>query len=269
MTPPADYHMHTPLCQHAQGEPTEYAARAVAVGLHEIGFSDHSPMPEDDFDEWRMNLDRLDDYVVAVERARTAYPELMIRLAMEVDYLPGYEPWVRELAGRYPWDYFIGSVHYLDNGWDIDNPSKISEWGRRDADEVWAAYVERLEQAAESRLFDILGHIDLPKKFGHFPQADVLSRYERLFGVVQKVGMAIELNTAGLRKDCREIYPSRSILEAACRKGVPITFGSDAHAPEEVGCDFDQALQLARSVGYAASCRFVGRKRTQVPFDTV
>jgi histidinol-phosphatase (PHP family) len=269
MTAPADYHMHTPLCHHARGEPTEYAARAVAVGLHEIGFSDHAPMREDAFDDWHMNLSQLDKYVADVERARTAYPELMIRLAMEVDYLPGHESWIRELAGRYPWDYFIGSVHYLDGEWDIDNPAKLSEWEGRDTDEVWAAYVERLEQAVESRLFDILGHIDLPKKFGHFPKTDVVPRYERLFGVVQKAGMAIELNTAGLRKACRELYPSRAILEAAFRKGVPITFGSDAHAPEEVGCDFKQAVELARSVGYAASCRFVGRKRTEVTLTSV
>lgn len=223
-------------------------------------------MQQDNFDAWRMNLSQLEAYVASVERARAAFPEMMIRLALEVDYLPGQEPWIRELAGRFPWDYFIGSVHYLDSGWDIDNPTKLSEWEHRDTNEVWMAYVERLEQAAESRLFDILGHIDLPKKFGHRPDIDVVPRYERLFGVVQKVGMAIELNTAGLRKDCAEIYPSEAILEAAFRKGVPITFGSDAHAPEEVGCDFDRAVELAKSVGYLAACRFVGRKRTELPF---
>jgi histidinol-phosphatase (PHP family) len=71
-----------------------------------------------------------------------------------------------------------------------------------------------------------------------------------------KSGCAIELNTAGLRKDCREIYPSREILQLAFQKGVPITFGSDAHAPEEVGMNFAEAVQLARSVGYRNACRF-------------
>src|SRR5664280_2408576 len=63
MSLPADYHMHTPLCRHATGEPGEYAARAVVVGLTEIGFSDHSPMRRDDFDDWRMRFDQLDEYV--------------------------------------------------------------------------------------------------------------------------------------------------------------------------------------------------------------
>jgi hypothetical protein len=60
----------------------------------------------------------------------------------------------------------------------------------------------------------------------------------KVSGRGQKTGCAIELNTAGLRKDCREIYPSREILQLAFQTGVPITFGSDAHAPEEVGMNF-------------------------------
>jgi len=82
----------------------------------------------------------------------------------------------------------------------------------------------------------------------------------------KKAGCAIELNTAGLRKDCREIYPGREILQLAFQNGVPITFGSDAHAPEEVGMNFAEAVRLARSAGYRECCRFARRKRDLVPF---
>src|SRR5690349_23196098 len=102
MTWPADYHMHTPLCHHATGEPTEYAARAVALGLTEIGFSDHSPMREDGFDDWRMCDRQLDEYVAKVQQARRDHPQLTIKLALEVDYLPGHEGWIKELAARHP-----------------------------------------------------------------------------------------------------------------------------------------------------------------------
>jgi histidinol-phosphatase (PHP family) len=167
MSLPADYHMHTPLCRHAVGEPTEYAAKAAARGLSEIGFTDHSPMKRDDFDNWRMRFDQLDEYVENVRRAQRDHPQLLIRLGLEADYIPGHEEWIRELAGRHPWDYFIGSVHYISDSWDIDNPEKLSMWKDRDALEVWRAYVERLIKAAESGLFEINGHADLPKKFGH------------------------------------------------------------------------------------------------------
>ena len=243
---PADYHMHTPLCRHATGEPTEYARRALELGFKEIGFSDHAPMPQDDFDDWRMNPGNLDEYVTKVRQAQRDFPQLTIRLALEVDYLPGYEDWIRELAARHPWDYFIGSVHYVSDDWAIDNPQKISEWKTRDAYEVWSAYFERLTKAAETGFFEIIGHVDLPKKFGYRPSRDCKPLYEKFLNAVKKRDCAIELNTAGLRKDCREIYPSRRILELAFQKGVPITFGSDAHAPEEVGMNFADAVQLAR-----------------------
>src|SRR2546427_7229781 len=142
--------MHTPLCRHAVGEPTELAAHALNVGLTEIGFSDHSPMPQDNFDEWRMRAADLEEYVAKVERARREHPNLTIKLALEVDYIPGYEQWIRDLAARYPWDYLIGSVHYISESWAIDSPSKISEWKHRDPLEVWTAYFERLTMASES-----------------------------------------------------------------------------------------------------------------------
>jgi histidinol-phosphatase (PHP family) len=263
---PADYHMHTPLCRHAVGEPVDYARRALEIGLTEIGFSDHSPMRQDNFDNWRMNFSQLDEYVAKVRHAQKEFPQLTIRLALEVDFLPGHEGWIRELAARHPWDYFIGSVHYVSDSWAIDDPQKLSEWKHRDSFEVWSTYFERLTLAAESKLFEIIGHADLPKKFGHKPNRDCAPLYEKFLHAAKKSGCAIELNTAGLRKDCREIYPGREILKLAFQSGVPICFGSDAHAPEEVGLNFTEAISLAHSTGYKEFCRFEKRKREFAKF---
>jgi histidinol-phosphatase (PHP family) len=266
MSLPADYHMHTPLCRHARGEPVEYVKRAIELGFEEIGFSDHSPMPRDDFDNWRMRFDQLDEYVEKIRKVQQDFPQLTIRLALEVDYLPGGEDWIRELAARHPWDYFIGSVHYVSDSWAIDDPQKLSEWKNRNSFEVWSAYFERLTKAAESKLFEIIGHVDLPKKFGHRPPQNYAPLHKKFLEAAKKSDCAIELNTAGLRKDCGEIYPSREILQLAFQKGVPITFGSDAHAPEEVGMNFAEAIQLAREVGYRECRRFAQRKIQSVKF---
>ena len=256
--------MHTPLCRHAIGEPVEYAAQALKLGLAEIGFSDHNPMPRDDFDEWRMRAADLDVYVTKVERARRDYPQLTIKLALEVDYIPGYEGWIRDLAARHPWDYLIGSVHYVSPSWAIDSPNQLSEWKSHEPLEVWAAYFERLTMAAESGLFDILGHADLCKKFCFVPKEDCAHLYRRFLEAARRNNVAIELNTAGLRKDCREIYPSPQIVRMAAQLGVPITFGSDAHAPGEVGMNWAEALELARSAGYTQTCRFTRRRKEMV-----
>jgi len=266
MSLPADYHMHTPLCRHAVGEPVEYARRALEAGLTEIGFSDHSPMAREDFDAWRMFDRQLDEYVASVRQAQSAFPELTIRLALEVDYLPGQEEWIRSLAARHPWDYFIGSVHYISSAWAIDDPGKLSEWNGCDPGAVWTLYFERLTQAAASGLFDILGHVDLPKKFGHRPGKDCSSLYQTFLAAAKQSGCAIELNTAGLRKPCKEIYPSLEILKLARQHDVGITFGSDAHAPGDVGMDFAGAVALARQAGYSETCRFNRRQRESVRF---
>ena len=120
--------------------------------------------------------------------------------------------------------------------------------------------------AANSGLFEIIGHADLPKKFGFIPQRDCTLLFEKFLNAAKDADVAIELNTAGLRKDCKEIYPSPKILQLAHSKSVPITFGSDAHAPGEVGMDLVRAIELARSVGYTECCRFTQRRRESVTF---
>jgi len=258
--------MHTPLCRHAVGEPTEYAAHAVKLGLKEIGFSEHSPMPRDDFDDWRMLSGDMDEYVEKIEKARRDHPRLVIKLALEVDYLPGHEDWIRELATRHPWDYLIGAVHYVSDSWDLDNPKKISEWKERDPYEVWSAYFERLTLATESGLFETIAHADLCKKFCFYPAQDCTPLFKRFLKAAKRKDVAMELNTSGLRKDCKEIYPSAQIVILAAQMGVPITFASDAHSPGEVGMNFVEAVELARRAGYTHRCRFTQRRREEVKF---
>ena len=221
-------------------------------------------MPRDDWDDWRMLRSDLDNYVAKVELARREHPNLVIKLALEMDFIPGQEAWVRELAARHPWDYIIGAVHYVSESWDLDNPKRISEWKTRDPFEVWTAYFDRLTMAAESGLFEIIAHADLCKKFCFYPKEDCTPLFAKFMAVAKKHDVAIELNTAGLRKDCKEIYPSPQIVRMAAEAGVPITFASDAHAPGEVGANFAEAIALARSVGYTHWCRFTGRRREMV-----
>lgn len=257
--------MHTPLCWHAVGEPVEYAAQAVKVGLKEIGFSEHNPMAHDDFDNWRMHLADTEKYLAKIENARKTFPQLTIKTALEVDFIPGYEDWIRVLAKRHPWDYFIGSVHYVSEAWALDDPTKLSEWKNRDPFEVWSVYFDRLTQAAASGLFEIIGHADLAKKFCMYPKQDCSALFRKFLKTCATHDVAIEINTAGLRKDCKELYPSQTILNMAAQMGVPLTFGSDAHAPHEVGMNFTEAVASARQAGFTQFCTFTGRKRQTHP----
>ncbi|MES2706942.1 MAG: histidinol-phosphatase HisJ family protein [Verrucomicrobiota bacterium] len=262
---PADYHLHTPLCRHAAGHPSDFAARAVELGLPEIGFSDHSPMPAE-FDDWRMLDAELPRYFEMIGEARAAHPGLTIRLGLEVDWLEGGEAWIESLTSRAPWDYLIGSVHYLGN-WNFDNPAETARFSSYGVEEAWDRYWLLFAKAARSGLFDIMGHPDLVKKFKHRPEGDLRRYYEPAVQACAEAGVAIEINTAGLFKPVAEMYPAPEFLTLAAQAGIPLTINSDAHAPEEVGRAFPQALELARQCGFTELARFHDRRRIPVPLE--
>jgi histidinol-phosphatase (PHP family) len=257
----ADYHMHTPLCRHAKGRPSEYARHAQTLGLKEIGFAEHCPMPPH-FDRLRMTHDDLPRYIESVEKARAACPGLTIRLGVEADYVEEEEISLARFFRRHAWDYVLGSVHYIGK-WNFDSPSAVKRWKEtKDLRVEWARYFELWKKAARCGLFDSLGHPDLVKKFGFVPRENCDDLFEDALAVVAKAGLAIEINTAGLRKPVGEIYPSAAFLRIARRLKIPITFGSDAHVPGEVGANFREAVALARSCGYTHYARLHRRKRT-------
>jgi histidinol-phosphatase (PHP family) len=263
---PADYHTHTPLCRHAQGEPEAYVAAALLAGVTEYGVSDHAPMQPEPYDDWRMLDGEMTDYWRWIERARTqAAGALEVRAGLECDWLPGCEPWIEQLAARHSWDYLIGSVHYLLDetmtGWDFDNPKWLGRWPTLDLESLWTNYWLAYAAMAESGLFDILGHPDLVKKFGYFPAGDLARFYAPVIDAVAAAGCVIELNTAGWHKPCVECYPAPGFLELACSAGIPLVISSDAHEPGHVGRDFAKAIALARSAGYKETVLFKQRQR--------
>ena len=267
---PADYHLHTVRCGHASGSLEEYLKVAQKLGLHEVGFSDHLPLyflPKDKREDGiAMDESEMEAYFEDVRRARLAFPDIIVKMGIEADYIPGQEDKLVTLLKKMPLDYVLGSVHYID-GWGFDNPDYIDEYGKRDIDKLYWRYFELLKQAAQSGIFDILAHPDLVKKFGYFPMADMTEVYEDTVQAIKKSNVCIELNTAGLRVPARQMYPAEGFLQLCCRYGVPVTLGSDAHKPEQVGQGFVEAVNLLKKVGYRETVIFRGRQREFVSFD--
>lgn len=263
----SDYHLHTPLCGHAVGEPMEYVAVARARGLDEIGFSDHCPMPgTDGFDDWRMRRDELPRYLDMVLDAREKAAPFPVRLGLECDFIAGHEDWIEELAGLAPWDYLIGSVHYIAPGWAVDDPQWIGKFTASGTatEDIWTAYWQAYERCIASGLFDFVAHPDLVKKFGHRPPGDLRRFYEPAIAAAAARNVAVEVSTAGLRKPVGELYPAAGFLELAYAAGVAVVINSDAHAPGEVGLDFEKAVEAVRATGYNETARFVSRNRRMV-----
>jgi histidinol-phosphatase (PHP family) len=267
---PADYHTHTPLCMHADGEPEAFIQAAITAGVTEYGISDHAPAtPETEpFDDWRMLGSQLPEYFEWIARARTEAshhpPPLPIRSGLECDWLDGCEPWIEKLTQMHPWDYLIGSVNYLSD-WDFDNPIWLKKWAETDVEDAWDRYWTTYINMAESGLFDILAHPDLIKKFGYKPSGDLRRYYEPVIESIASSGSTIEVNTAGWHKPCEEAYPEFSFLELAYSAGIPMILSSDAHHPNEVARDFDKATALAQQAGYTETALFNQRHRTSTP----
>ena len=266
--PVPDYHMHTPRCNHATGSVADYAAAAVAAGLQEIGMSDHSPMPGGFDKAWRMDRSELDGYVQEIEQARDAFAgRLEIRTGLEADFFPGCEGYLEEMIDAYDWDYIIGSIHYIGD-WPFDNPDYIDSWENRSVDEAYCDYFDLVARSAATGLFDIIGHPDLIKKFGHRPTAgsELVARAEEaMLRAVLASGAALEISSAGLRKPVGEIYPHSRIVGRAAELGIPFAFGSDAHAPGEVGHGMDACLAMLENSGIREIAGFKGRQRRMIP----
>ncbi len=256
-----DYHIHTIRCGHATGESADYVREAISKGLDEIGFNDHLPLNGDSGKKQglSMSLDELPNYINDVIELRKSFSEIKIRLGIEVDFTPDSEPYTRELLAKYDFDYVMGSVHYIGE-WAFDHPGERDKWDSKDVDLVYKEYFELLRKSARSSLFDIIGHCDLVKKFGNRPKNEILQDLADTAKVFKECGVAIEINTSGLRKPVSEIYPSCDILKVYRKYDIPIVFGSDAHTPDDVGRDFDKAMLLAGQAGYEEFVNFENRK---------
>jgi histidinol-phosphatase (PHP family) len=239
--------------------PAEYvAAGAVLAG---VGFSDHLPYLEPAMADpaLAMSWDDLPVYLGGVRRLREE-SDTQVLLGIEVDYFPGQESRLANILSELPLDYVCGAVHWVGD-WPFDDSRQRHRYEGADINKLFRDYYGLVAEMAASGLFDVWAHPDLPKKFGYRPAKPVYDDEDVALEAVAAAGMVIEVNTSGLRKAAREIYPSLGLLRRACAAGIPVTFGSDAHRPAEVGQEFGRAVTLAREAGYGTYATFSRREK--------
>ncbi len=261
-----DYHLHTPRCCHATGTPKAYLAEAELKGLSEIGFSDHFPLgllgckPRN---QVTMEPEELELYIDDIEALKKTSAGVKIKTGIEIDYIPGTEDKLEGLLNNYSFDYIIGSIHFLGD-WDFTHPVYADTYKERDIEQIYSSYFDLLSKLCRSKLFDIVGHIDVVKKFGYRPEKNLEQYWQKTVQVLKETGICLELNTAGKDAPVGDFYPDRRLLELACAAGVPVTLGSDAHSPEQVGRFFPEAIDLLRSAGYRELAVFDNRAQSAV-----
>jgi histidinol-phosphatase (PHP family) len=265
-----DYHVHlrpdeldaSPAQYFTEANVDRYLEAAADAGVSELGVSEHVYRFEEslelwDHPFWRENA--VDDL--------TAYCDFVkstpLKLGIEMDFLPGREDRIAGVLDRHPFDYVVGSVHFVgDHAVDHDGYDIWKIEG--DADRVWKRYFETLAEAARSGLFDILAHPDLVKVWGTgrpSPERDLRFFYEPAVEAVAESGVAVEVSTAGLRKPVGELYPSQALAEMCIDAGAVFALSSDAHVPGDVGRDYDRAVKTLGDWGVDRLAVFENRER--------
>ncbi|MEK5252006.1 histidinol-phosphatase HisJ [Paenibacillus sp. FSL F4-0125] len=270
-----DYHTHHERCGHAVGKLEEYVQRGIALGLQQLGLSDHLPLihvdPASYYPEMAMPMAELPRYVEECLTLKERYRGVIdLRVGLEADYIEGYEDQIREILSPYPWDYLIGSVHFLGE-WDITDHRQVHGWEGKDELEVYRLYYDAVKKSALSGLYDIIGHMDVIKRFGYGPQtpegkAEVKALELDTLKVIADSGIAMELNASGLSKPCAEMFPAEHLLQEAFKLGIPLTLGSDAHDPAKLGDGLQEARSMLWHTGFRELAVFEGRRRIAVPF---
>jgi histidinol-phosphatase (PHP family) len=265
-----DYHVHlrpddsgpdSALDAFTAANAERYREVAAERGIEELGVAEHVYRFTAALDVWQHPLwqscavDDLDAYCSFV-RERTD-----LRLGIEADFVPGREERMRALLEERDWDYVVGSIHFLAEGaLDYD---AYDVWNSgRSADHVWRTYFTWLGELAASGMYDVLAHPDLVKHWGAqrpWPEKDLRFYYDLAMEQIADSGIAVEVSTAGLRKPVGEIYPSSALLEMVVDAGNPIALSSDAHAAEDLGYGYDEAVQLLADHGVTELAVFENR----------
>lgn len=259
-----DLHTHHQRCGHAIGIIEDYIHAAIEAELDVIGISDHSPFfaeeEEKAFPDAAMAKSEFHGYISDVLQLKEKYlGKIEVLLGMESDFFPEHRELYRSHYSQHPFDYVIGSVHYI-NATHIFNKKRWEEMDEHDLSTEKERYFQLIQLSVRSGLFDIVGHMDGIK--GNCPAISSIqtSVVDRTLQVIADAGTAIEVNTSGKRKECKAWFPSDDILERACHYGVQITFGSDSHDPRHIGYEREQVRQRLKQIGFKNWVFFRQRK---------
>jgi histidinol-phosphatase (PHP family) len=243
-----------------------YLEAAGESGIAELGVSEHihrftAALDIWDHPFWRENA--VDDLGAYCEFVRST----PLRLGIEMDFVQGREDRIANVLDAHELDYVVGSVHFI--GASAVDWGDYDVWrGEADPDRIWRRYFELIAESARSGLYDILAHPDLVKYWGHGrpqPERDVRFHYEPAIEAIADSGIAVEVSTAGWRKPVDELYPSDAFAEMCVDAGAAFALSSDAHVPEDVGHQYDRAVETIRGWGVDEICVFEGRERRLEP----
>jgi len=251
--------MHTRFSEDAEDAPEAMCLQAIEKGIPEIGFSEHWDVgPYETYprffkpEAWYSELERLRDLFAG---------RLVIRAGIEIAEPHLYPQETTEVLGRAPFDYVIGSVHFVGKNFMFNE----GYFQTHPADEVYNSYFAEMDRMVHTAEIDIIAHFDIPARTGKPVLGYEPVRYEEKIRSALKTcverGLALDVNVSGLRKPANILMPDPLILKwYAEMGGQRITLGSDAHRQSEVGLHLEKALEAIRAAGITRITHFEQRQ---------
>lgn len=236
---------------------------AIAVGISEIGFSEHFDSHPDDECTGTLKVGAWWD---EFEGCKTEFHDILtLKAGLEISEPHLYPDAVDALLDAHPWDYAIGSLHWIGDEIIFKDP-----YFKRDMQEAYEDYFLELQRMVELGDFHILGHIDIVKRLGFEHYGDFqVDAYEEMIRPILKIissrNLALEVNTVTLRRSIQEPSPNSQILEWFLEEGGRwISLGSDAHKVEDVGANLDDAIRMINSAGFKEIVSFTAGRPTPI-----
>ena len=263
---PLDYHMHTCFSEDGDDSLEEMCRRAVELGIPEIGFSEHW-----DVGPYESNprFFKPEPWYTELERVRGLFAgQLIIRAGVEIAEPHLYPQETAEVLRRIPFDYVIGSVHFVGKN-EMFNGEYLQT---HTADEVYGDYFAEMDRMVRTAELDIVAHFDIPARTGKTIFGYEPTRYEEKIRSALKTcierDLALDVNVSGLRKPSQIIMPDPLILKwYAEMGGQRLTLGSDAHRVREVSLHLEKAIEAIRAVGIEHVTQFERRQARLIPLD--
>ena len=250
-----DLHIHSTISHDADSSIRDYCLKAQELGFLEIGFSEHLDLCRTDP---HYGLHDYEKYLAQVKEARKEFPNLAIRMGVEVTYLPSIQNEIDDFLEGKEYDYAMAAVHLVEGGMvTVSEEDPCREYfSRKTADECFQEFFDLTLASVRSGLFDVLAHLDIINRYGvnYFPDWEWRPHYgvlRKIFEGMIKRGMALEVNTSGFRQSACRPYPERDLLKLYRELGGKmITIGSDAHSAQELGSGVSSAIALAGKLGF-------------------
>ena len=254
-----DYHVHPNTFKGGTYHPDivplrKYLDICRRKNISEIGFSEHGPRFHPTYNHTALRMEDIPVYIETLQTLQQETPDIKIKIGIEIDYTPESEEIWRKVKSDFELDFIACSIHYLDDWLPTKDGMLDYLQSGKSIEALYTNYYQRLQQAAQSEIFSFMAHPDLVKIhaiLNHLTEPLILKElWTETCQVLKDHAQCIELDSGWKNGSLNTYRPEWWMLQIAHDYDIPITLGSDAHHPGQVGTCYPEIFAKIQEIGY-------------------